>query len=66
MPHSKYSGYNITVIHTNDAVKVTSEPHDLRTLKTITCKKKYDLTQSTGVVPAKYPLKIKLELFSQL
>ena len=29
-------------------------------------KEKEDLTESTGVVPAKYPPKVKLELFSQL
>ena len=28
--------------------------------------KKEDLAESTGVVPAKYPPKVKLELFSQL
>ena len=29
-------------------------------------KERKDLTESTGVVPAKYPSKVKLELFSQL
>ena len=28
--------------------------------------KKEDLTESTGVMPAEYPPKVKLELFSQL
>ena len=28
--------------------------------------KREDLIESTSVVPAKYPLKVKLELFSQL
>ena len=28
--------------------------------------KKEDFTESTGVVPAKYPLKVKLELFTTL
>ena len=28
--------------------------------------KREDLTESTGVVPAKYPLKVKLELFATL
>ena len=36
-------------------------------LERVTCAtKRKDLTESTGVVPAEYPLKIKLELFSQL
>ena len=51
---------------TDDAVKITSELYDPRTLETITCKKKENLIESTGVMPAKYHLKIKLELFSQL
>ena len=29
-------------------------------------KERKDLKDSTGVVPAKYPLNVKLELFSQL
>ena len=29
-------------------------------------KKEEDLAESTGVVPAKYPPKVKLEIFSQL
>ena len=29
-------------------------------------KERKDLIESTGVVPAKYPPKVKLELFSQL
>ena len=29
-------------------------------------KERKDLTESTGVVPAKYPPKVKLDLFSQL
>ena len=37
------------------------------TLERVTCvTKRKDLIESTGVVPAEYPLKIKLELFSQL
>ena len=53
-------------ILSDDAVKITSEPHSFRTLETITCKKKDDLIESTGVMPAKYPPNVKLELFSQL
>ena len=51
---------------TNDAVKITSELHDPRTLETITYKKKDNLIESIGVVPAKYPPNVKLNLFSQL
>ena len=51
---------------TDDVVKITSELRDPCTLETITCNKKDNLTESTGVVPAKYPPKVKLELFSPL
>ena len=52
---------------TDDAVKITSELHDPITRKShLHNKKKKDLTESTGVVPAKYPPKVKLELFSTL
>ena len=51
---------------TDDAVKITNELHDPRTLETVTCNKKDNLTESTGVVLAKYPPKVKLELFSPL
>ena len=51
----------------DDAEKVTSEPHDTCTLKTVPVqKKREDLTESTGVVLAEYPPKVKLKLFSQL
>ena len=40
---------------TNDAVKITSELHDPRTLETITYKKKDNLIKSIDVVLAKYP-----------
>ena len=49
-------------IHNDDAKKTTSEPHDPHTLETVTYTTKRDnLTESTGVVPAKYPPKVKLE-----
>ena len=53
---------------TDDAVNITSELHDPNAQISHLCKKKErkDLTESTGVMPAKYPPKVKLELFSQL
>ena len=52
---------------TDGAVNITSELHDPCTLLKIpTREKRKDLIESTGVVPAKYPSKVKLELFSQL
>ena len=51
----------------DDAVNITSELHDPCTLVTIPTKKREkDLIENTGVVQAKNPLKVKLELFSQL
>ena len=51
----------------DDTEKITSELHGPRTLEVITCTTKRDnLTESTGVVLAKYPPKVKLELFLQL
>ena len=50
---------------TNDAER--SPIHSTRTLKVDLHNKIIeDLTESTGVVSAKYPPKVKLELFSQL
>ena len=50
----------------DDVEKITSELHGPRTLEVITYTTKGDnLTESTGVVPTKYPPKVKLELFSQ-
>ena len=53
----------------DEALNLTSKLHDpnarvnhLRKKE----KKKKDLAESTGVVPAKYPPNVKLELFSQL
>ena len=53
---------------TNDAVNITSELHDPNAQKNHLRKKKErkGLTESTSVVPAEYPSKVKLELFSQL
>ena len=53
---------------TDDAVNIASELHDLNARMSHLRKKKErkDLTERTGVVPAKYPPKVKLELFSQL
>ena len=53
---------------TDDAVNLTSESHDPDARMNHWRKRKQekDLTESTGVVPANYPPKVKLELFSQL
>ena len=50
----------------DDAVKLTSELHNSNARMNHLHKKKErkDLTESTGVVPAKYLSKAKLELFS--
>ena len=51
----------------DDTEKITSKPHSPRTLETAPVQqKREDLTESTGVVPAKYLPKVKSELFSQL
>ena len=45
--------------------KITNRLHSTRTLKVDLHNKIIeDLTESTGVMPAKYPPKVKLELFS--
>ena len=47
--------------------KISLVSYTILTLeKVIYATKRKDLTESTGVVPVEYPLKIKLELFSQL
>ena len=52
---------------TDDAENLTSELHNACTLETTPAQQKgEDLTESTGVVPAKYPPKVKLELLSTL
>ena len=52
----------------DEAVNLTSELHNPNAWVNHLCKKKKekDLAESTGVVPAEYPLKVKLELFLQL
>ena len=55
---------NITIY---DAEKITNRSRSARTLKVdLHNKLREDLTESTGVVLATYPPKVKLELFSQL
>ena len=53
---------------TDDAVNLTSEKHDPNAQMNHLQKEenKKDLVEGTGVVPAKYPPKVKLEIFSQL
>ena len=54
-------------IKSDDAEKVTTEPHDTCTLKIAPAQhKREDLAKGTGVVPAKYPPKVKLELLTTL
>ena len=53
---------------TDDAVNLTSELHDPNAQVDHLHKrrKQKDLAEGAGVVPAKYPPKVKLEKFSQL
>ena len=52
---------------TDEVVNITSKPYDTYTLETTPAQiNKEDHAESTGVVLAEYPLKVKLELFSQL
>ena len=53
---------------TDDAVNLTNELHDLNAQVNHLHKrrKQKDLAEGTGVVLAKYSLKVKLEIFSQL
>ena len=52
----------------DDAVNLTSEKHDPNAQMNHLHKrrKQKDLAEGTGVVPAKYPPNVKLEIFSQL
>ena len=51
----------------DDAEKITNRSRGTRTLKVDLHNKIIEgLTESTGVVPAKCPPKVKLEIFSQL
>ena len=55
------------VLEPDDVVNITSELHDPNAQKSLLRnKKEKDLTKNTGVVPTKYPPKVKLELFSKL
>ena len=52
---------------TDDAWKITSEVHGKHAIQRhLRNTKRKDLTESTGVVPAKYPSKVKLELLATL
>ena len=57
-----------TMFGGDDAVNLTSELHDPNAQVNHLHKrrKQKDLAEGIGVVPAKYPLKVKLEIFSQL
>ena len=52
----------------DDAINLISELHDPNAQVNHLHKrrKQKDLAEGTGVVPAKYPSKVKLEIFSQL
>ena len=56
------------MVPTDDVVNLTSELHDSNAQVNYLHKrrKQKDLAKGTGVVPAKYPLKVKLEIFSLL
>ena len=53
---------------TDDAVNLTGELHDpnVQVNHLHKRRKQKDLAKGTGVVPAEYPSKVKLEIFSQL
>ena len=59
---------SILFFHYDDAVNLTSEKHDPNAQMNHLHKrrKQKDLVEGIGVVPAKYPLKVKLKIFSQL
>ena len=51
----------------DETVNLTNEKHDPCAQKSPTKRRKQEhLTEGTGVEPAKYPPKVKLEIFSQL
>ena len=51
----------------DDAWKINSELHGKHAITTTPAQhKKEDLTESTDVVPAEYPLKVKLEVVTTL
>ena len=52
---------------TDDAWKINSEVHSKHAITTTPAQhKREDLTESTGVVPAEYPPKVKSELLTTL
>ena len=55
------------MIRADDVVNLISEKHDPNVQMNHLHKrrKQKDLTKGTGVVPVKYPPKVKLEIFSQ-
>ena len=59
---------SLPIMHVDDAENsTTSESHVPRTIANGTCTmKRNNLAESTGVVPAKHPPKVKLDLFSLL
>ena len=59
----KYINIYIYIYIYDEAVNITSEPHTQNGTCTIS---KENLAESNGVVPAEYPPKVKLKLFSQL
>ena len=58
----------IKFIQFDDVVNLTSEKHDpyAQISHLHKRRKQRDLAEGTGVVPAKYPPNVKLEIFSQL
>ena len=56
------------LVGADDVVNLTSEKHDLNAQinHLHNRRKQKDPVEGTGVVPAKYPPKVKLEIFSQL
>ena len=56
------------MIHADEAVNLISEKHDPNAQVNHLHKrrKQEDLTEGTGVVSAKYPPNVKLDVFSQL
>ena len=58
----------MTMLYDDDAVNLTSEKRDPNAQMNHLQKEenRKDLAEGTSVVPAKYPLKIKLEIFSKL
>ena len=61
------TGKGPATVKTDDTEKITSKPYIPRTIEIAPAQQREeDLTESTGVVLAKYPPKVKLEPFSQL